>query len=213
MFSPDGTPRSSFDFRGGVRAIAEGDNGIIYIGSSNIHVYALNPDGTVRWESRTQASVRAITIARNGLIYAGSGKSVYAFAPNDGALKWKFALGTMDKAVDVVSLVMGRGDILYVGSIDHNVYAIDPIESRIKWSFKARGTPFALAEGHDGTIYVGSYDGNIYALDAEGGKLRWRFSTGTGEWGRNAVHAIAVGNDKIIYAGSGTAVEAISLSR
>jgi outer membrane protein assembly factor BamB len=93
------------------------------------------------------------------------------------------------------------------------VYALDPRKSAIRWSFKARGTPFALAEGHDGAIYVGSFNGNIYAPDPEGGRLRWRFPTGNGSWGKNPVHAIAVGNNGVIYAGSGASVQAIRPDR
>jgi outer membrane protein assembly factor BamB len=110
----------------------------------------------------------------------------------------------------VAALAFGRGETLYAGTRDRIVYALDAKDGAIKWMFKPRGTPFALAEGHDGAIYVGSYDGNIYALDPGVGRVRWRFSTGNGRWGENPVHALAVGNDGVIYAGVGSSVEAIS---
>ena len=101
--------------------------------------------------------------------------------------------------------------MLYAGTRDRIVYALDATDGAVKWTFKPRGTPFALAEGHDGAIYVGSYDGNIYALDPAVGRVRWRFATGNGRWGDNPVHALAVGNDGVLYAAVGSSVEAITL--
>ena len=104
---------------------------------------------------------------------------------------------------------VGRGAMLYVGTRDRIVYALDATDGAVKWTFKPRRTPFSLAEGHDGAIYVGSYDGNIYSLDPTSGRVRWTFSTGKGGWGENPVHALAVGSDGVLYAGVGTSVEAI----
>ena len=218
VFGADGSRRRSFVVRklsergGHIEALVAGDNGVVYAAAAN-DVYAIDPDGGIRWQSTTLAPVDTLTLGSNGSLYAGAGDAVYAFGP-DGTLKSTFELGIRPRiigGIGVVALAFGRGDMLYAGTRDRIVYALDAKDGAIKWMFKPRGTPFALAEGPDGAIYVGSYDGNIYALDPGVGNVCWRFSSGNGSWGEHPVHALAVGNDGVIYAGVGNSVEAITL--
>jgi outer membrane protein assembly factor BamB len=215
VFAPDGTLRStlaaesprppSYSCRslGSLSAVAIGDDGVVYVGCAN-GVFAVDITGRTHWYANTLATPGAIAVGRNGTVFAAAG-SVYAFA-SDGALKSKFNVSVPG----VEALMVGQDGTLYAASADHTVHAIDPNTYAMKWTFRTRGTPFALAEGKDRSVYVGSYDSNIYALDPQSSKLRWRFSTGRGEWGMNPVHALAVGDD-VIYAGVGSSVEAIDL--
>ena len=53
--------------------------------------------------------------------------------------------------------------VVYVGSYDGHLYAIDLLTGQGKWEFEAedRVSSPTLA---DGVVYVGSYDGYLYAL-------------------------------------------------
>ncbi|MBM3238015.1 PQQ-like beta-propeller repeat protein, partial [Candidatus Poribacteria bacterium] len=54
--------------------------------------------------------------------------------------------------------------IVYVGSNDNNLYAINP-DGSMKWKFKTEGYVYSSpAIGSDGTVYVGSEDDHLYAL-------------------------------------------------
>lgn len=68
---------------------------------------------------------------------------------------------------------------VYVGSIDHNVYAIDAKSGEMKWKFKTGSqiVPSSPAESN-GIIYIGSHDHNFYAINASDGRLLWKFRTG-----------------------------------
>jgi outer membrane protein assembly factor BamB len=218
VFGPDGTRRSSLALRkssmpgGAIEALVAADNGVVYAAAGN-ELYAIDPDGAIRWQSTMLAPIDALTLGSNGIVYAGAGDTIYAFGP-DGILKSKFGVGVRPgiiAGIGVVALAVGRSDMLYAGTRDRIVYALDATDGAVKWTFKPRGTPFSVAEGHDGAIYVGSYDGNIYTLDPAVGRVRWRFATGNGRWGDNSVHALAVGSDGVLYAGVGNAVEAITL--
>ena len=63
------------------------------------------------------------------------------------------------------SPVIGSDGTIYVGSDDHNLYAINPDGSK-KWNFKTRfEVSSSPAIGSDGTIYVGSEDNYLYAIE------------------------------------------------
>ncbi len=78
----------------------------------------------------------------------------------------------------VVSSPVAANGMVYIGSDDHFVYAIDALKGTAAWKFgtdaAVRSTP-AVAGG---SVFVLSLDGNLYALDARSGKLQWKFATG-----------------------------------
>ncbi len=56
--------------------------------------------------------------------------------------------------------------IVYVGSNDGNLYAINP-DGTQKWAFSTgNGVLSSLAIGKDDTLYVGSDDGSFYAINS-----------------------------------------------
>jgi len=76
--------------------------------------------------------------------------------------------------------------ILYFGSTDGNMYALDCETGKELWRFKTNGIIFESGpQFYKGLIFFGSFDGCIYAVDAKNGKLVWKFKTG-GEIGTSA---------------------------
>ncbi|MBS0658606.1 MAG: PQQ-binding-like beta-propeller repeat protein [Verrucomicrobia bacterium] len=88
-------------------------------------------------------------------------------------VKWKFATG--DRLVG--SPVLSDG-VLYFGSDDHHLYAIEAETGRQLWRFATRGPVPSTPAVADGLVFAPSYDGGFYALDARDGSLRWKFATG-----------------------------------
>ncbi len=92
-----------------------------------------------------------------------------------GALLWEFDTG-LDRSV--TSPTVGPDGTLYVGSHDHNVYALDSKTGGKKWAFstgeRVTSTP---AVGTDGTVYAGSWDWKVYALDGATGAEKWELKT------------------------------------
>src|SRR6185436_9462703 len=72
-------------------------------------------------------------IGADGIVYVGMGNGVYALQPNSGVLLWKYltqngiisapALGFPVGAPAATANQSGTA-VLYIGSVDHNVYAI-----------------------------------------------------------------------------------------
>jgi len=143
------------------------DDGTIYVGSYDAHLYAINPDGTEKWAFYTIHDVHSSpAIGSDGTIYVGSfDGNLYAVNP-DGTEKWSFPIGTATKAPAI-----GLDGTIYIGSWDNNLYAINP-DGTNKWSSSiVSDISSSPAIGPDGTIYVGSLDNKVYAIYGSSGGL------------------------------------------
>jgi outer membrane protein assembly factor BamB len=91
--------------------------------------------------------------------------------PKLHGIKWKFQA----KGPIVSSPAVANG-IVYLGSYDHFVYAINQSDGKQLWAFKTQGRVTSSPAVFAGKVFVGSYDGNLYALDAKTGEQRWKFA-------------------------------------
>jgi outer membrane protein assembly factor BamB len=64
--------------------------------------------------------------------------------------------------------------VLYFGSWDRFVYALDARTRKLRWRFRTDDRVVAAPAYHHGTIYVPSNGGTLYALNARTGRLRWK---------------------------------------
>lgn len=104
---------------------------------------------------------------------------------------WQFTTGNWVTSSPAVS-----DGVVYVGSRDNNLYAIDAVTGQEKWRF-ATGTWVTSSPAvSNSTVYVGSEDKNLYAIDAVTGKEHWRFGTGGG------VSSPPTVSDDVVYFGS-----------
>jgi eukaryotic-like serine/threonine-protein kinase len=102
--------------------------------------------------------------------------------PKLKGIKWTFH--TEGEVISSPAIV---GGIVYVGSNDGNLYAIDEQTGAQKWKFSTGARVASSPAVADGMVYFGSYDGNFYAVDADTGKLRWKFRN-AGERRYTATH-------------------------
>lgn len=68
--------------------------------------------------------------------------------------------------------------VVYFGSQDWTLYAVDVDTGTKLWEFRANSFVDSSPAVVDGVVYFGSNDGNFYALDAETGTELWRFRSG-----------------------------------
>ncbi len=171
----------------------------IYIGSSDHNLYSLNlEDGSLRWKFATGGPVNSSPAVVGGLVYAASvDGNFYAVDAGTGKKKWSFQTGgerrftapgihgatphteMMPDPFDIfLSSAAVSGDMVYFGSGDHNVYALDAQTGDLKWKFATGNVVHASPAVADGIVYIGSWDRNLYALNAQTGTVVWKFQTG-----------------------------------
>jgi len=175
------------------------DNGAIYFGGDDGNVYAVDAaDGYQLWKHRTGGPVAATPAIGGGLLYVGSydGK-FYALDKRTGAPRWKFTTGgerrfeakglhgmepknqTIADPFDVyLSSPIVAGGVVYFGSGDGNLYALDAASGDLKWKFQTGDVVHASPAYADGVVFFGSWDSYFYAVDARTGAEKWRFHGG-----------------------------------
>ena len=87
-------------------------------------------------------------------------------------VKWAFKTGGW-----VLSSAALADGVVFIGSDDYNLYAIDAATGKEKWKFATKGFVRSSPAVADGVVFFGSYDGFFYAVDAATGQLKWKFET------------------------------------
>jgi eukaryotic-like serine/threonine-protein kinase len=191
--------RWQFHTKGQVLSSPAISDGVLYIGSSDHFLYALDAGtGALKWRFETAGRITSSPAVSEGIVFFGSFDSnFYAVDAGTGKLKWKFktagerrfaathlhgaepAAETMPDPFDfyLSSPVVSNGAV-YFGSGDTNIYALDVASGTLKWKFKTGDVVHASPAISDGTLFVGSWDSFFYALDVATGKEKWRFKTG-----------------------------------
>ncbi|MGB8372848.1 MAG: PQQ-binding-like beta-propeller repeat protein, partial [Halobacteriota archaeon] len=171
-------------------------NGVVYVGSDDGNIYALNATtGKQTWSFATRNNVYSSPSSpaiANGVVYVGSeDRNVYALNATSGAKLWNYTTG--DPVLSSPAVVNG---MVYVGSEDNNVYALNATTGVFVWSFTTRSAVVSSPAVANSTVYVGSNDNNVYALSATTGAQLWNYTTRSAE-----VSSPAVANGTV-YVGS-----------
>jgi outer membrane protein assembly factor BamB len=175
------------------------DNKKVYFGSDDGNVYAVDAkSGHEIWRRTTRGPVPSTPAVAAGIVYFISyDGNFYALNAETGALKWKFATGgerrfeakglhgmqpknqTIADPFDIYlsSPVVADG-MVYFGSGDGYLYALDAATGDLRWKFKTGDVVHASPAYVNGVVFVGSWDSYFYAVDAKTGKEKWRFHGG-----------------------------------
>ena len=121
----------------------------------------------------------SIALDNQGYIYVGTsaGRLLKISMPTNQqpSIIWQVSLG---QGI-VGSPVIDAGGILYTGSLDANLYAIDIQSGSVKWAFSTKGairsTP-AISDA--GNIFVANDSGEVFSLDTSKNIL-WYYKTGS----------------------------------
>jgi outer membrane protein assembly factor BamB len=167
-------------------------DGVVYVGSYDGNVYALNAlTGALVWKYPTGSQVGASPAVAGGVVYVSSGAYLYALNATTGALVWKLL-------ITPTSLTVVNG-IVYVGSGDGNLYALNATTGALmcKTAYPTGGAVGMISPAvSGGLVYVGDHDYSVYAVNATTGAYVWSFGTG------GPVPSSPAVADGVVYVGS-----------
>lgn len=128
-----------------------------------------------------------------------TGNSYIDIAPaTQGKVKWTFpAEGPIDSSPAIYK------GVIYVGSDDGHVYAIDETSGRMLWRSKLGDKVKSSPAVEGGVLVVGCEDKKVWGLSSQTGKVLWSFETKDRVSSSPAVHdgvAYVGGWDGILYA-------------
>lgn len=89
--------------------------------------------------------------------------------PSSLTMVWRYT--TEGAVMSSPSVVNG---IVYVGSQDMSVYAVDAYNGELVWKYQTNGTIESSPAVVGGKVFIGSDDGYVYCLDAYQGYLIWK---------------------------------------
>ena len=124
----------------------------------------------------------------DGVVYLADGWGISAYDAATGQNIWGFEPDDPDRnttpsAGKILSLKFSApavaNGIVYTGTDDHHIYAIDTVTGQQKWVSPTEDVVSASPVIVDGVVYIGSEDGYLYMLDAETGTQRKIFTTGS----------------------------------
>jgi outer membrane protein assembly factor BamB len=167
-------------------------NGIIFVGSDDGHVYALDGDNNVKWDVSIRDSADYLAVA-NGVLYVGSDDgAVYAFETTSGDQKWS----SMQLVSSVKSLAVADG-VIYAGT-NGAVYAIDATSWYQIWERPTTTSANCLAIANIDSdpqkeIVIGGSN-SVYAFDVNN-NVEWEYTN------VEDVSSIVIVDD-VIYVGS-----------
>jgi len=190
---PSNTLLWRFKTGGKVNSSPAVSNGIIYIGSDDNNLYAIDAaTGNEKWRFAMSVYESSSPSVSNGVVYIGSfDNNLYAIDAVTGKEKWRCKTGSYVQSSPAVF-----NGVVYIGS-DDNLYAIDAGTGKEIWRFRTGSRLKSSPAVSNGIVYVGS--GNkILAIDAMMGKEKWRLTTG---WLTYVESSPAVSNG-VVYVGS-----------
>jgi outer membrane protein assembly factor BamB len=150
-------------------------NGVVYIGSDDNKVYALDAvTGTKLWTHGTSGNVRSSPTVWRGMVFVGSNDDkVVALDAATGSKVWSYRISDdVGKASPLVS-----GMTVYIGALDGDFYALNAFTGALRWKVDTWNVWGAAAISGD-TVYVGSDKSMLFALDADSGDTKWSATLG-----------------------------------
>ena len=175
-------------------------NGILYFGSWDHHLYALDvrqrAQPRLRWRVDLGSEVNSSPAFANGVVYVGTdGGNVYALDARTGRVRWnsgaysKFLHGR-EYFYATPTLAYGR---VYIGNTDGTLYAFGARTGHLLWARHAGSYVYTAAAVWRREVIIGTYDGHLIAYNAATGDQLWRHEAPA------AIHGAPTVLDGLVY--------------
>ena len=171
------------------------ENGIYAPGSDGT-LYALDMTGKLRWSFTSEQSLWSTPLSDGKNVYQPSmDHRVYAIDQVSGKEVWK----TEDLGGAIVGKpALGDDGILFVGTFDSEMIAIETENGQVKWRTPVSDWVWGGPAVMDNMVFFGDLDGYFYALDAATGEPLWQIA-GNGDNESNITNPPLVLDGTVYY--------------
>lgn len=163
------------------------DDGQLLIASAGTNHSLTSLDsvrGTVNWTfaDAESAWLAAPTVVDETIYAPNTDGSLYALHL-DGSLRWKKEIGGAMWAAPI-----SDGEMLYITSLDHSLYAFDLSTQETAWSVSVKGAiPGGASIDEAGSLYLGSFGSNVARVDSASQSIVWDISVPGWVWDAPAI--------------------------
>jgi outer membrane protein assembly factor BamB/tRNA A-37 threonylcarbamoyl transferase component Bud32 len=175
-FTPpqDVKPKWTFKCEDEVRSSPRLADGVLYIGSYDHNLYALDAEkGTFVWKFATEAGIASTPCVYEDMVLIGSEDGhLYAISQRLGNQVWACLTDGCVRS----SARVEYGHVFF-GSDDCFLYACNVRSGRVVWKFQSAGPIRSTPLIGDEKIFVGSDDGYVYAVEMRTGAIKWKYNT------------------------------------
>lgn len=190
-------PKWTFTVEDEIRGHATAFSNMVFIGSYDTNIWALNlEDGKQLWKRATEGGIATSPIVdaeQKQILFGSEDQSFYALDYREGRLNWTFQ--TNGKIRGTARLAQGR---VFFGSDDGRLYALIAANGNQLWTYDTggpvRSTPYVTND----RIIFGSDSGEIIGLELNGTK-KWSIKVRAGQ---SVTSSPAVDIEGICYIGA-----------
>jgi eukaryotic-like serine/threonine-protein kinase len=137
-------------------------NGVVYVGSQNGAIYAVEVGGTtLLWSYTTGGPIYGNLAVGNGVVYLPSSDgNLYAFDAYSGIVLWKYPYLSSSPALANGVVYVG----VHVSDSQCNLSALDASSGDLLWQYEISPPGSGDPSVADGMVYVGDFYSNVYAF-------------------------------------------------
>jgi len=158
---------------GPIRSSPTISDGHLFFGSDDRRLHVVNMmNGRRAWREETAGPIWSRPFAINERIYFGCESGDFYCYDFRGELKWRKKL----KRAATSSPTHNDG-IIYVGSKDWTMYALEAENGYQIWRFRMGGPTISSPIYAEDKLFFGCGDNNIYAINARNKREIWRYET------------------------------------
>lgn len=203
---------------GSVRSTPAVTDAVVYIGSDDGRLYALDRrTGATRWSFDAREAVSSSPAVAGGLvIFTTRGGTARALGAADGRPRWTVRAGAAkawpwghENWDYFASSPVVQGDLVAFGALDGVLRGVDLRTGRERWRVEIGQRILSTPAIADGRVYVGGADGVLWAVDASTGRVIWKHATEgaaleSGKFGydRRTIVSSPAADGNTVYVGS-----------
>jgi outer membrane protein assembly factor BamB len=149
---------------------------LVFAGNDGGNLVALDrSSGVERWRERVGNQIWASPVSDDRRIFVATMDGRVTALNPDGSEVWQSKVAN----AAIAGTPALQDGVLYLGSFDKRLYAVDAETGETRWQSESAGNWFwtePLIAGD--TVMAGSLDGFVYAVDRQTGVQRWRTEVG-----------------------------------